>query len=173
MQSLSSLTISLFYMLLAIAALSDLRDRKIPNKLNLLILAVGLSLRAQAAGWSGVWLGLQGAGLALLLLFPFFVLRWYGGGDVKLMIGGGAYLGTSGCAEAIVLGAILGGLLAAAQLVLMKSARRRESLARLRTALLFSSTQAPDQREAHDHVPMALAFSSSIFITAYWQLSLF
>ncbi|MBM84042.1 MAG: hypothetical protein CMJ78_26110 [Planctomycetaceae bacterium] len=67
------------------AAISDLRTRRIPNKLNVPVLFAGLIYQGAFNGWAG----LQDAGLAFLAGFGILFLLWMvgggGGGDVKLM----------------------------------------------------------------------------------------
>ena len=162
---------SLFCSLLALAALSDLLQRKIPNRLNLLIFTFSLIVRFWESGWGGVVQGLAGAGLAFALLFPFFVLRWYGAGDVKLMSAGGAYLGLSETGEALLLGTSFGGILALAQVALMRSEQRRRvfsAIASLMTPAPSPSTKET-MRDRFDHTPMALAFAAAMIVSPFWK----
>jgi prepilin peptidase CpaA len=76
-----------------IAGWTDLRSRRIPNWLTVPALAIGLVLNFVVAGWSGVKTGLIGAGLGLLLLLPFVLLRSLGAGDWKLAGALGAFVG--------------------------------------------------------------------------------
>src|SRR5260370_10262359 len=71
----------------------DFRTRKIPNWLTVPALILGIGVRILAAGWPGAKASLEGAGLALVLLLPFVLLRGLGAGDWKLMGAVGAFLG--------------------------------------------------------------------------------
>ncbi len=71
----------------------DFRTRKIPNWLTVPALILGISIHVLAAGWPGAKTSLEGAGLALVLLLPFVLLRGLGAGDWKLMGAVGAFLG--------------------------------------------------------------------------------
>lgn len=68
-----------------IAAVSDLRSRRIPNKLTFPMFLLGLVFQTVFAGWGG----LADAGLGFLVGFGTLFLLWLvgggGGGDVKLM----------------------------------------------------------------------------------------
>jgi len=66
------------------AAYYDLRYRRIPNRL-ILTAAAGGTVLAAAGGWSALRSGLGGMALGLALLFPFFLMRMVGGGDVKTL----------------------------------------------------------------------------------------
>src|SRR5258708_40312881 len=71
----------------------DFRTRKIPNWLTVPALVLGIGMHTVVAGWSGAIASLEGAGLALVVLLPFVLLRGLGAGDWKLMGAVGAFLG--------------------------------------------------------------------------------
>ncbi|TLU61478.1 prepilin peptidase [Thalassotalea litorea] len=70
----------------------DLRYQRIPNSLCLIGFIAGIAVQTGFLGLSGVASALMGAGLAFALLFPLFMFRMIGAGDVKLMIAIGAFL---------------------------------------------------------------------------------
>src|SRR5919197_5677105 len=78
---------------LAVASVTDLRTRRIPNALTFSTVALGLVLNGVFFGLDGLRDSASGAGLGLGLLFPLFMLRWMGAGDVKLMAVVGALKG--------------------------------------------------------------------------------
>jgi len=92
------------------AAVWDVTRRKIPNSLVLAGLTGALALRA-LGGWPPLGAGLAGAGLAFVITFPFFLLRGMGGGDVKLFVAVGAFMGPAGFFAALIASAIVGGVL--------------------------------------------------------------
>jgi len=105
------LTTLIFVALMVAAAVMDWRTRRITNRLNLLGLAAGLVLRGFAGGDPLVE-GLLGAGLALLITMPLFALGGIGGGDAKLCMAVGAFMGPSGLMTALLVSALAGGVLA-------------------------------------------------------------
>ena len=76
-----------------IAGVTDWRSRRIPNWLTVPAAALGLILGTIFFGWSGAKSSLEGLALAMLLLFPFVMLRAFGYGDWKLVGASGAVLG--------------------------------------------------------------------------------
>jgi prepilin peptidase CpaA len=78
------------------AALYDLRQRRIPNALVILILVLGVAFAM--IGWGAVHLiqAGQGAALGALIFLPGFLWGFTGGGDLKLGLAYGAWLGPEG-----------------------------------------------------------------------------
>ena len=107
--------------LLLCIALVDLRVRHIPNELVLALLAwaVVQGVWLGQPGWGAAVLGLALAGGGFLLLY-FLGRGALGLGDVKLMAGLGALLGY----PAILAGILAGGLAAAALLLVRRAGRR-------------------------------------------------
>jgi prepilin peptidase CpaA len=96
----------------AVATVTDLRSRRIPNWLVLPFLLAGLGLRGWLAGWHGILHSLAGMGVGALF---FGIVCWMGGmgmGDVKLCAAIGAWIGPSQMLTALVLTGIAGGLIA-------------------------------------------------------------
>jgi prepilin peptidase CpaA len=102
-----------FVAVACLAALWDIRYRRIPNWLTLTGLAAALVLRALPGG-EGVVAGLAGAGTGLGIGFALFAAGLIGAGDAKFMAALGAFLGPLVSLQAFALGAVLGGILAVA-----------------------------------------------------------
>src|SRR4051812_12188637 len=97
---------------LVIAACIDVRTRRIPNWLSLPFALAGMVLRFVTAGGSGLLIGLEGAGLALLLFGWIWALKGMGMGDLKLAAGVGAWIGPGQFVMAFVMTGIAGGTMA-------------------------------------------------------------
>src|SRR5580698_6713673 len=98
--------------LVAIAAVFDIRYRRIPNWLVLAGIIVGLALNVSNSGWSGLLRSLEGLGLGFILYFPLYLIRARGAGDVKLLAAVGAIAGPGNCLWIFLLTAVLGGVIA-------------------------------------------------------------
>jgi prepilin peptidase CpaA len=95
---------------LVLATFTDLRSRRIPNWLTLPFLAAGLVVSGATGGLPGLARSAAGAGLAVLLLAAFCLLRGMGWGDLKLCAAVGAWIGPGQLGLALVMAAITGGL---------------------------------------------------------------
>src|SRR5262245_29605814 len=77
--------------LAVLSARADVRTRRIPNKLTLPALALGLVMHLALGGPTGLISSLAGMLIAGGLLLPGWLLRYTGAGDVKLMAAVGAW----------------------------------------------------------------------------------
>jgi prepilin peptidase CpaA len=93
----------------SLAALLDLRSRRIPNWLTASALLCGVLLNVWLLGPSGLVGALAGAALGLVLLLPFYAQRAIGAGDVKLLAALGALVGPHVLVSVAVYGALVGG----------------------------------------------------------------
>jgi prepilin peptidase CpaA len=98
--------------LVAVAAVFDIRYRRIPNWLVLAGILVGLAWNISSSGWSGLARASEGLGLGFILYFPLYLLRARGAGDVKLLAAVGAVTGPWNCLWIFMLTAVLGGVIA-------------------------------------------------------------
>jgi prepilin peptidase CpaA len=92
------------------AAIFDLKFRRVPNWLTGSGLVLGVGVNVVQLRTAGLWLSLEGAGLALLIYLPLYLLRGMGAGDVKLMTAVGAMAGPKAWLGIFVLTAFIGGV---------------------------------------------------------------
>jgi prepilin peptidase CpaA len=107
--------------LLLAAVSSDLRTRRIPNRLVLsgIALALAMAVLAAATGRAGLagshpWSPLTGLAAGFGLMLPLHLLRAMGAGDVKLMAMVGAFTGPSTVLSATLYTLVAGGVLSLA-----------------------------------------------------------
>jgi len=96
------------FFLVAIAM--DLYRNRIPNILCLAAIFCGFAVNGYFAQLNGVLLASFGFALAFAVLFPVFVLRVLGAGDVKLMMGIGALMGPELLLWSLVYGVVAGAI---------------------------------------------------------------
>jgi prepilin peptidase CpaA len=96
----------------AVACVTDLRSRRISNRLILIGLMSGMFFNLVFSGWSGLGWSFLGAALGLAIFLPFFALGGLGGGDVKLLSCLGAILGPKDLLAVALVGAVIGGAMA-------------------------------------------------------------
>lgn len=89
----------------------DLRERRLPNALTVGAFATAMVLRIPL-GLEALSAGFLGALLAFGLALPFFLVGGLGGGDVKLLTAVGAFLGPRNLWFALLVMALVGGVMA-------------------------------------------------------------
>jgi prepilin peptidase CpaA len=112
-----------------VAGAFDLRYRRIPNWLNLGAVCMGLALNVVLFALHGLLLGLLGAGCALLVYVPLYLVRGMGAGDVKLMAAVGAIVGPWNWLGIFLATALLGGVVSLIYVLFRR--RLRQTLSNL------------------------------------------
>lgn len=112
-------------LLVTLAAVSDLRTRRVPNALVLAFAVIGFVSQIFLFGIEGFRSAGSGFGSGFLLYFPLWLLHARGAGDVKLLAAAGAFLGPRNTVVLFIVAALIGGVLAVV-LVLLKG-RVRET----------------------------------------------
>lgn len=136
------------WLLVVVAAVWDLAVRRIPNPLVIVGLLLGPALQFQLHGIDGLLQSFAGIAVAFAVLIVPFALRWMGGGDVKLTMVVGAFLGWK--ATLII---ILGAHVLHLGVALLFVALKRMSMASGRTP-----------PAALNHVPKAVAIAAAVLL---------
>lgn len=101
-----------------VAATTDLWKFKVYNALTFPLLVSGLAYHAYTAGWEGISDSAFGVLFGFASLILFYILGGMGAGDVKLLAAIGAWLGMPMTLWVFVVSSILGGLYAAALIII-------------------------------------------------------
>lgn len=139
----------------AVALVTDLSRRRIPNWLTGGTLLIGLLANLLLGGVHGGLMALLGAALGFAILVPFYALRAMGAGDVKLLAALGAVLGPQALVSVAVYGALAGGL----QALVILGRRRRLTLAFHQLAVMHAMP-TPSGAKA----PYAVAIAAGVCI---------
>ncbi len=81
----------------AVAAITDVRSRRIPNWLTLTCFVAGIAFHLRSVGTVGIWpflSALEGATLAFAILIAMWLTNGAGAGDVKLGTAIGVWIST-------------------------------------------------------------------------------
>ena len=158
---------------LALAAREDVLRHRIPNSLNAAAMLLGVGLAGLAGGWSGLVDSIGGAAIGFAALFPFYLRRGMGAGDVKLVAAAGAFL-NPGSALLAAAASLVAGVFLAVAIVARRQAEVRllneaapagEATAVWRTAAAFLSAR-------HERFPYAVAIGIGVATALAWNGSL-
>ena len=143
------------------ALVTDVLKGKIFNWLTLPALALGLVVSFALSGTDGLLDGAAGALLGLLLFGWMFRIGVMGGGDVKLLMALGTWGGSVFVVETALMSIFLGGILAAALLLIRGKAR--DFVARVKTFLLSlalkDSKKYPFEMDRGNTMPFGIAIA--------------
>jgi len=163
----------LLLILLGIAMWGDIRTHKIPNKLNLLILVLGLSLQTWFLGLDGLVSGLLGLSVGFAIFIPFYLLKGFGAGDVKLMAVVGTFLGPENTFFAACFSLIMGGVIGIVVLIVKRGLGSYLSRYWITVKTFFTTKQLvffrPEEGEAAAmRFPYASAIAMGTLSALYW-----
>jgi prepilin peptidase CpaA len=159
----------LLTVLLLVAALWDLRRRRIPNVVNAVVVSSGLAAEAVARGWTAA-LGGAAAGVAVIALYwvPWRRGR-IGGGDVKLTAAAAVWIGAPLLPEYLLATAVAAGILAAACYALSTAEARLGVRSNLRLAAATLSVPEVSIRggDGRRSVPYGVAAGTAALVVGW------
>ncbi|HUJ49800.1 MAG TPA: prepilin peptidase [Bryobacteraceae bacterium] len=145
-----------------VAAVSDdLARRQISNWIPAAAFGAGLILQTAQAGWRGAGSALLGALAGAAVFLVFYLAGGMGGGDVKLMAGFGAVLGTKLLLQAALWTAGCGGLMAAS---VIAARSVRELWARFGFGRKNAAAGATALSKRVDAIPYAPAITAGVWL---------
>src|ERR1041384_144258 len=144
-----TVALAVMFIPLAIAiAYTDVRYRRIPNKLVLATFLGGLILNTTFDGWNGFLVSLGGSAVAFGLMLLLHIFATMGPGDVKLFAAVGAIVGISHVLPTLIIVALTGGVLA-----IFKMIYARRVVATMTGVLLFFYGLLPGHTVPRIEVP--------------------
>jgi prepilin peptidase CpaA len=154
--------------LAAWAGVMDWRYRRIPNWLTVTGLVAGIAVNAIAGGWAGTKSSLLGAGLGLLILLPFVVIKALGAGDWKLIGAIGACLGPSRLIAVLVGSMLVAGVMAV--VLIIYKGRLRQAIGNMgRMLQAFFTLHLPGAEVSLDNpdavkIPFGVAVAFTVLL---------
>jgi prepilin peptidase CpaA len=154
-----------FSAILLVAAIGDLRTRRIPNRLVAILALLGIAFSvARLPFIEGLSLAGGGLLVGLVCWLPFYALGWLGAGDVKLYAAAGAWLGPARAAEGALVGALFGALLSV--IWMMKSQGMKETIQTLGIAVGTPQMLSPSSTGTGKR--STLPYGVAIAVGALW-----
>jgi prepilin peptidase CpaA len=154
---------------LSVAAIYDLRARKIPNGVIVMAAASGLLLQLWVGGVLSVASGISAAVAAVFLLFSFWNRGGIGGGDVKLAGAVAIWVGLGALPTFALATALGGGVTALVCLFASKRTVRLEIQANLTLAALHHQMPSVAPAAAgRVSVPYAIAIAAGAACACRW-----
>ncbi len=159
----------LFVVLLATACVTDLRERRIPNRLVLVLLVGGmLSSFVASPSVGGVGRAIAAGLLGFAIWIPAYALRMLGAGDVKFFAAAAVWLAPVQVAHAAVYTALAGAALSVLWLVLEHGPAYGLSRALFVYQTPFAAAaQSRVAGPARRHVPYGIAMAVGLTLTVW------
>ena len=168
----------LLVVLVLVAAVTDLKSRRIPNLLVLAGLIVAFVVQVflpMGMGWQG-WLYGMLTGFAVF--FPLYLLRGMAAGDVKLMAAVGAFVGWSMALKIALLTCVAGGVMSVLYIVVKGRVRQAwDNICMIMLPMLMRKTgvklDAVDvSAQSVGRIPYAVAIAVGTAIALYLKHTL-
>jgi prepilin peptidase CpaA len=161
-------------LLAVVAGGMDWRSRRIPNWLTVPGLLAGVAANAAFGGWGGAKSSLLGAGLGLVLLLPFVLIRSLGAGDWKLVGAVGACVGPGNLLSVLMVTVLVAGIMAAA-LIVWKGRARQTARNMLHILGAFFSFHLPGPEVSLDSrqslkIPFGVAVAIAVILFSVRQI---
>ena len=115
-------------MLLLAAVKEDLKSYKIPNRLIAAGLVLSLVLLAFEQGWTSILGWIPGVLLPVIILFPLFMIRALGAGDIKLYSVIGGFYGITFCFQSILFSFLAAAIFSLFHIILNKQIHNKFKL---------------------------------------------
>jgi prepilin peptidase CpaA len=161
-------------LLAALAGWMDWRARRIPNWLTVPGLLLGVAANTVFWGWAGAKASLLGAGLGLLLLLPFVLIRSLGAGDWKLVGAVGAFLGPQSLITVLAITILVAGVMAVMLIVVKGRIRQTaRNLGRMLSSMLTLRLPGPEVSLDNPQalkIPFGVAVAVSVILFAVRQI---
>ncbi len=151
----------------AVAAVWDLREKRIPNKLTLPMFAAGWIFQILFHGWGGLLDGLAGFAIGFGVLFVLWFIGGGGGGDVKLMGAMAVWMGYQLTLLLLVASTVAVVMIAIGSFiwqVCRKGVRKTQSKFRAKSGETLA------QRQSRRILPYAVPVAAATWVILAWKI---
>ena len=157
--------------ILVIAAINDIRLRRIPNWLTYPAMIVAVVYHTGMKGLGGLLFSMEGLGVGIAIMLVIYLVGGTGAGDVKLMGAIGAFLGPKSVLSAFLFTSIVGGVYAIVLLVLNGYLRKTIKRYWLIIKSFFLTKNflyiPPSEKEKKQVLRYGIAISLGTFISVF------
>lgn len=159
---------AVFSVLVMLAAVGDIRRRRIPNVLVAALAVLGLVYSSLVPpSFGGALRGLEGLMIGLICWLPFYVLGWLGAGDVKLSAAVGAWLGPGRSIEASLIAALFGAVLAVVWMLRARGVRNAVETLGIAATLPSVLADAPASNTKARSLPYGVSIALGALCVAW------
>lgn len=164
-------------LLLAVSVLTDLKAYKIKNAILLPGLVAGILYQGFTNGAKGIGLGVLSMLIPFCILYPFYLLKTFGAGDIKLMSCVSMFMLPMESVRFFIVTFFVGGALAVIKMILSKNGRERLQylFQYMKNCFLFRKLLPYQEHlpQQQDSKKMVIHFSIPIAISAVsWMVGL-
>ncbi len=153
---------------LVLAMAHDLRRRRVPNAVCLMVAASGLVAHAANLDWRAALSGLAAGVVIIAALWQAWARGGIGGGDVKLAGACAVWLGLERLPGFVLSGALVGGLVSLGAYLSSSRSAKRSIRLNLTEAAAFRTLPTPDTAPGRVSVPYAIAVSAGALVALLW-----
>jgi prepilin peptidase CpaA len=165
---------AVFSVMLLLAAVEDVRSRRIPNVLIAPLAVLGLIYSGlMPASFLGALRGIEGLMVGLICWLPFYVFGWLGAGDVKMFAAAGAWLGPMRAIEGTFIAALLGAVVALLWMLRTRGVKNSFETLGIATTLPGVLTDSPGSNTKARSVPYGVAMAAGALLAAWMPKLLF
>lgn len=173
--SLKPVLLGLAVALAVAAGYTDWRSRRIPNWLTVSGLLLGVVVNTVLGGWSGLKTSLLGAGLGLLALLPFVIVRALGAGDWKLAGALGAIVGPVVFRDLLIVSVFVAGIMALGLVIYKRRFKETmRNMGRLLVSMIMFRMPGPEVSLDNPHsakIPYGVALALTTVLYGIGRVS--
>jgi prepilin peptidase CpaA len=159
---------AVFSVLVALAAIEDVRRRRIPNVVVVPLAVLGLIYSTVVPpSIGGALRGIEGLLTGLVCWLPFYVFGWLGAGDVKLAAAAGAWLGPMRSVEGTLIAALLGAVVALVWMLRARGVKSSMETLGIATTLPGILAERPATVDRTRSLPYGVAMAGGVLAAAW------